>query len=245
MRRILVIGATSAIAQHAARYCAADGDRLYLVARAESKLSSVAEDLRVRGASQVNILAADLADFGQHDKIVSMAADSLSGLDTVLIAHGRLGDQKACEQSYSRAEEDLRINFLSTASLLTPIANLFERERRGCIAVISSVAGDRGRQSNYIYGTAKSALNTFLQGLRNRLYPFGVSVITIKPGFVDTPMTAHLQKNLLFASPEFVGRKIYEAVVCEQDCVYVPWFWRPIMWAIRSIPESLFKRLRL
>jgi short-subunit dehydrogenase len=130
-------------------------------------------------------------------------------------------------------------------SLLTISANYFEQRRRGCIAVISSVAGDRGRKSNYVYGTAKAALTTFLQGLRNRLSSSGVTVVTVKPGFVATPMTAHMKSGLLTASPQAVGQGIYEAMMKKKDVVYLPWFWQPIMFIVKSIPESVFKRLSL
>ena len=126
-----------------------------------------------------------------------------------------------------------------------PLANRFEQSRGGCIAVISSVAGDRGRQSNYVYGSAKGGLDRFLQGLRNRLYRAGVAVVTIKPGFVDTPMTAALPKNALYASPRQVARGVYRAIEARRSVVYLPWFWRPIMLLIKLLPESVFKRLRL
>jgi short-subunit dehydrogenase len=130
-------------------------------------------------------------------------------------------------------------------SLLTLLANYFEHQKRGCIAVISSVAGDRGRQSNYVYGAAKGAVTIFLQGLRNRLASKGVAVVTIKPGMVDTPMTAHMRKSRLFASAETVGQGIYQAMVKRRDVVYMPGYWRYIMWIIKSIPESRFKNLRI
>lgn len=143
------------------------------------------------------------------------------------------------------AVEAIGVNFVSAASLLSHLANLMEKRRGGTIAVISSVAGDRGRQSNYVYGAAKAGLSAFASGLRNRLQKSGVSVVTIKPGFVDTPMTAHVKKGPLFATPEAVARGIVKAIDRRKDVVYVPGFWRPIMWLIRSIPERIFKRLSL
>ncbi|MDQ3814774.1 MAG: SDR family oxidoreductase [Armatimonadota bacterium] len=245
MRKVLIIGATSVIAQEVAKRFAAQGDQLFLVARHAERLEAVAVDLRVRGAAKVESLAVDLLEFDRHAEIINRAVEALGGLDTVLIAHGILGDQKAAAQDYQVTERELRINFLSVVSLLTPIANLFEQQKKGTIAVISSVAGDRGRQSNYVYGTAKGALNIFLQGLRNRLYPSGVHVVTIKPGFVDTPMTAHLKKGPLFASPETVANGIYRAIVKQRNVVYVPWFWSGILGIIKAIPEFVFKRLKL
>jgi decaprenylphospho-beta-D-erythro-pentofuranosid-2-ulose 2-reductase len=150
-----------------------------------------------------------------------------------------------CENSVIAALDQLKTNFLSVVSLLTLIGNRFEEQRNGCIAVISSVAGDRGRQSNYVYGAAKGALTVFLSGLRNRLVKAGVTVITIKPGFVDSPMTASFRKGFLWASPAVVGRGVYRAIVSRKDVVYLPWYWRYIMMAVVLIPERMFKRLSL
>lgn len=244
MRNILICGATSAIAQETARLCARDGDRLFLVGRDPEKIQAVARDLSVRGAGKVDHFVADLNDVDLHELMIREAVGSLGGLDVVLIAHGTLSDQKGCEGDYRRAEREFRTNFLSVVSLLTPIANLFEHQRGGSIAVISSVAGDRARQSNYIYGTAKGAVSLFVQGLRNRLYPKGVHVLTVKPGFVDTPMTARLEKNVLFASPEDVARGIYRAIAGKKDVVYLPGWWRIVMIIVRHIPEGYFKRMR-
>ena len=170
---------------------------------------------------------------------------SLEGLDTVLIAYGTLDNQKACEQDFAKAEQALRTNFLSVVSLLTPIANRLEKQHYGCIAVISSVAGDKGRQSNYVYGSAKGALTLFLQGLRNRLHPANVCVLTIKPGLVDTPMTASFKKGALWAKPETIANGIYCAIKKRKNTVYLPWFWWIIMMIIRHIPEPIFKRMKL
>lgn len=245
MSKILIIGATSAIAQETAKLFAAHGDRLILVARNEEKLRVIATDLSVRGASKVEFFAVDLNNFDQHKTVVKRATELLGGLDTILIAHGTLGNQRACEQSFALAEQEFKTNFLSVVSLLTQIANQLEQQKHGCIVVISSVAGDRGRQSNYIYGTAKGAVNLFLQGLRNRLYKSGVSVITIKPGFVDTPMTAEIKKSSLFVSPNVIAKGIYKAIIKKNDVVYLPWFWWGFMMMIKLIPERIFKRMEL
>jgi decaprenylphospho-beta-D-erythro-pentofuranosid-2-ulose 2-reductase len=244
--QILIIGATSAIAQSVARIYAEAGARFYLVARDASRLDAVADDLRVRGAAAVECLAADLGEYDRHPEIIAAAFDAYSGLDTVLIAHGVLPDQEQCQASVKETLASMDINFLSAVSLLTPIANRFEENRRGTIAVISSVAGDRGRQSNYIYGAAKSGLDAFLQGLRNRLSKADVHVLTIKPGFVDTPMTAHIpERGALWAQPEDVAQGIVSAIEKQKDVVYLPRFWALIMLIIRSIPERIFKKLSL
>jgi short-subunit dehydrogenase len=245
MRKILIIGATSAIAQETARLFAADGDRLFLVARNREKLAAVAQDLTVRSGQKIDYQVADVNDFNAHKDLIQRAAESLSGLDTVLIAHGTLSDQKRCEQEFAPAAQEFNTNFLSVVSLLTPIANRFERQGFGCIAVISSVAGDRGRQSNYVYGTAKGALTIFLQGLRNRLHKSGVHVLTIKPGFVDTPMTSEFKKGMLWVGPESIAQGIHKAMAQKKNVVYLPWFWRGVMALIKAAPERVFCRLTL
>jgi short-subunit dehydrogenase len=245
MQRIVIFGATSAIAQEVARLWAARGAALYLVGRNADRLASVAGDLRVRGAASVEVEARDLSHTEDHEAVVERAAQTLGGLDVALIAHGSLGDQSASEQDFVQAEQELRVNFLSAASLLSHLANHFEAQRAGTLAVISSVAGDRGRASNYVYGAAKAGLTAFTSGLRNRLQRSGVAVVTIKPGFVDTPMTAHVPKGPLFVPPAVVAKGIVRAIDKRKDVVYLPWFWGPIMWIIRSIPERIFKRLSL
>lgn len=243
--RIIIFGATSAIAIETARLFAAEGAELFLVARDEEKLRSVRGDLVVRGAGRVENCVADLDEFSKHQELFERAAELLGGIDIVLIAHGSLGDQKECEKDFSHAENQFRTNFLSVVSILTPIANHFEAEGRGIIAVISSVAGDRGRQSNYIYGAAKGAVSIYLQGLRNRLTHCGTTVITIKPGLVDSPMTSKFTKSALWSQTDLVGYGIYRAIKNRRDVVYLPWFWLPIMGIIKLIPEFVFKRLRL
>lgn len=245
MKSMLILGATSAIAQETAKLFAVDRLKFFLVARHAERLEILARDLTLRGAAKVGYRALDLNAFDQHSSLLAEATQSLSGLDIVLIAHGTLGDQEVCEQCYASAEQELKTNFLSVVSFLTPLANQFEKQKYGCIAVISSVAGDRGRRSNYVYGTAKGALTLFLQGLRNRLDPLGVSVITIKPGFVDTPMTAAFKKNFLFSRPDTVAQGIYNAIRRKKNVVYLPFFWWGIMAIIKVIPESIFKKLKL
>lgn len=245
MANICIVGATSAIAEATTRHFAARGDHLFLVGRSPDKLAMIADDMRVRGAAQVETFVLDVNDLDRHTEMLDAAEAAFGPLDVVLIAHGTLPDQRECEQSVAKTLEAFQTNAISTIALLTEIANRFEARGRGVIAVISSVAGDRGRQSNYVYGAAKGAVNIFTQGLRNRLAKKGVAVVTIKPGFVDTPMTAHLPKNALFASPEYVGARIFKAIERREDVVYVPWFWFIIMTIIRHIPERIFKRLNL
>ena len=245
MKRILILGATSAIAEQTARLYADRGAQLMLVARDKNKLQRLADDLNIRGAEQVQWQAHDLNDTAGHESLVNDSVKQLGGLDLVLIAYGTLGEQAAGEQDYHSALAELQTNCLSVLSLLTLLANYFEARQSGTIAVISSVAGDRGRQSNYIYGTAKGALTIFLQGLRNRLHKTGVQVLTIKPGFVDTPMTREFKKGLLWVKPQVIADGIVRAVDRRKDVVYLPFFWRYIMLIIKLIPEFIFKRLSL
>jgi len=245
MKKVLIIGASSAIAQAVARRMAARGDVLFLLARSEERLAAHAADLRIRGARQVGYAVFDANAAAGQAALIERAAAQMSGIDVALVAYGTLDDQRACEQDVEKTLQALHTNGTSVVALLTILANRFERQGSGTIAVIGSVAGDRGRQSNYVYGAAKGMLAIFLQGLRNRLHKHGVNVLTIKPGFVDTPMTAAFNKGALWASPDQVAARIVLAIDKGWDIVYVPGFWRPIMFIIRSIPERMFKRLSL
>ncbi len=246
IKNILIIGATSAIAESVARKYAAQGDKLYLIARNEPRLTTIAADLRIRGAADVVVATMDVNDFSTHNSVVEKAYVALSTIDVVLIAYGSLPEQKALEKSAQDTVESCNTNALSVISFLTILANRFEEQKHGTIAVITSVAGDRGRQSNYIYGASKAMVSVFLQGLRNRLYHSQVNVLDIKPGFVDTPMTAHIKKGgPLWAQPEAVAKDIVKAIEKKKDILYTPFFWRYIMLIIRSIPEAVFKKGKL
>jgi decaprenylphospho-beta-D-erythro-pentofuranosid-2-ulose 2-reductase len=242
---IVVFGATSAIAEATLRRWAAQGARLGLVARNREKLDRVERDLRIRGASEVRSWVADLADWSGHASLIREIEASLGNIDTALVAYGNLPDQAKAQADFSVAEEAIRVNFTSVVSLGGLLADHFERNRHGTLAVLSSPAGDRGRQSNYIYGCAKGGLSIFLQGLRNRLTPAGVHVVTIIPGFVDTPMTRDLKKNALFSTPDRIARGIVAAVGRRRSVAYLPNYWWAIMAIIRAIPEFLFRRLSL
>lgn len=245
MQKILIIGATSAIAEATARRWAVGGNALFLVARNAARLETIAADLRVRGAASVASLAMDANDTAAHAAMLDAANDALGGLDVALIAHGTLPDQKACERSVEVTLQEIATNGLSVIALATLLGEKFERQGSGTLAVIGSVAGDRGRQSNYVYGAAKGLVGLFLQGLRNRLDRKGVQVLTIKPGFVDTPMTAAFKKGALWAQPEDIAAGILRAIAKKRDVVYLPGFWRLIMLIIRHIPEFIFKKLSL
>jgi len=245
MKRILIIGATSAIAEHCARIWAARGDALHLVARNEQHVQVIASDLKVRGASEVTTYVTDLNNMDKHEELLDVADAALGGVDIVLITHGTLSNQKSCELSVKETLAEIQTNALSTISLLTLIANKFEAKQSGTICVISSVAGDRGRASNYVYGTAKAMVTAFTSGLRQRLQKSNVSVVTIKPGFVDTPMTAEFKKGLLWVKPISVAESIVRAIDGKKTEVYVPQFWFVIMLIIKILPTKIFKRLDL
>src|ERR1700722_6241636 len=227
------------------RRLAAQGSRFMLVARNSNRLTAVAQDLLTRGASTVDTWAMDLDDTAAHPEMLAIAAERLGKIDMALIAHGVLGDQHAAEADFEIAAAVLHTNFISTVSLLTWLGNYFQAQRGGTLAVISSVAGDRGRKSNYVYGASKGALNVFLAGLRNRIDRDGVHVLTIKPGFVATPMTARAPHNGLFASPDQIARGILKAIERRRDVAYLPWFWFWIMLLVRAIPNRLFKKMNM
>lgn len=245
MKRILILGATSAIAEATARRFAERGDRLYLVGRRADALEAIANDLRVRGAQQVACHTADLVVSDTQAPLMDEAWRVLGSVDVALIAHGDLPDQALCAQDVDALRDAFETNALSAMTLLTRLANRFEVQGHGTLAAISSVAGERGRQSNYVYGAAKGALSLFLQGLDHRLSRHGVHVLTIKPGFVDTPMTASFPKGPLWATPDRVARDIVEAIDRKRSVLYTPGFWRWIMLIIRHVPRWLFIKTRL
>ncbi len=246
MKKILIIGATSAIAAACARVWAQDKAEFFLVGRNTERLAQTADDLRAHGASAVHTHALDLNQMEQHAAMLQACFDTLGSVDMALVAHGTLPDQAACQQDAALALREFSSNGLSVISVLTLLANRMEAQRSGVIGVISSVAGDRGRYSNYLYGSAKAAVTTFCEGLRARMFHAGVHVLTIKPGFVDTPMTKGLPlPGPLVATPERVARDITRAMERRKNAIYTPGFWWLIMLIIRSIPGPIFKKLKL
>lgn len=244
-KRLFVCGATSAIALPVCRRLAADSASFFLVARNAQRLDRVAADLSTRGAARVETRCLDLTKTARHSDLVSEAFATFGEFDIAFLAHGILGDPSRVVEDPKEAEKVLQTNFTSAVSLLTLLANRFEKQRRGTIAVITSVAGDRGRKSNYVYGSAKAGLTVFLQGLRHRLHSAGVRVVAIKPGFILTPMTENLARKPLAVEPKRIAPDILRSFESGPEEVYTPWFWKPIMTAIRWIPEPLFKRLDL
>jgi len=241
---VLILGATSAIARATAAAFAAKGKPIYLAARDLDELRRSAADLHLRYGVEVRYGLFDAEQTETHAAFLQSVIDEMQGLRGVVLAFGYLGDQQAA-RDFSVGAKVIASNFTGAASILSHCANYFEPLQRGFIIGISSVAGDRGRQSNYVYGAAKGALSLYLQGLRNRLFASGVRVITVKPGFVDTAMTYGLPGLFLVASPQAIGERIVAALDKSADVVYLPWFWRYIMLIIKHIPEPIFKRLKL
>lgn len=246
MKKILIVGATSAIATSCARLWATEGAGFFLVARNAAKLADTAADLAARGASTVYTQVMDANDFPAHAPMLDACLAELGAIDIALIAHGTLPDQKRCEGDVGYAVQEFSNNGLSVIALLTELANRMAIQRHGTIAVISSVAGDRGRSSNYLYGSAKAAVTSFCEGLRGRLFRNGVHVLTVKPGFVDTPMTQGLAlPKLLVASPDRVAKDIRQAIESKRNSIYSPSYWLAIMLVIRAIPNFLFKKMTI
>lgn len=244
---VLIVGATSGIGRATAYEFARHGHPLVLAGRDREELTAMAADIGLRHGVQTAVRPFEALDFAGHPAQFAACHDpALGELAGLVVCHGYLGAQERAESDFAEARAIVDVNFTSCVSLLHLAAAYFAARRQGFVCVISSVAGDRGRQSNYVYGAAKGALSLFTQGLRNRLHPLGVRVITVKPGFVDTGMTyGTLKGGPLVARPEQVAAGIYRAVTAGHDVVYLPWFWRWIMLIIKTIPEAVFKRLKL
>jgi len=244
--KVLITGPTSGIGRAVAHRLAAAGHNLILAGRDREETERIVTDLRVRYDATISSKHYEALAFESHREFLDSccAGGELNGL---VMCHGYMVEQTLTENDFRAAATTIDVNYKSYVSLLNDAARYFKQRRNGFICVVSSVAGDRGRQSNYTYGSAKAALTTYTQGLRNRLAPYGVSVITVKPGFVDTGMTWGLLKpqSLLVASPERVAVDIVRAIERRKDVIYTPWFWRWVMMVIRLIPEGVFKKLKL
>ena len=242
--RAAIFGATSGIAVAVARRLAASGAAIVLVGRDAEGIAAAARDLRVRGATDVVEIAADFAALDTLGDTAAHAWRALSGLDLALLAYGSLPDQRALEADPQAAAPVLALNLTSPAVLALHLAGRFEAQGSGVLAVITSVAGDRGRKSNYLYGAAKGGLQRLLEGLRHRLHAAGVQVLDIRPGFVATRMTEHLpQGGLLWAEPDRVAADIVRAVERRRAVLYTPWFWRIILGIVRALPRPVFHRI--
>ncbi len=243
-RTLLLVGGTSDIGRATALCYAQAGWRVLLAARREDDAKRNADDIAVRTGAEVTVHRLDILETSRFQTFV----DGLPQLpDTVVCVVGELGDQQRGQTDLSHATQILRTNFEGPALLLGAFAERFLERGSGTIVGVSSVAGDRGRGSNYLYGAAKAGFTAFLSGLRNRLAPAGLRVVTVKPGFVRTQMTAGMKlPPVLTAEAEEVGRRIFTAAENRKsDVIYVRPVWRPVMMIIDSIPERIFKRLRL
>lgn len=245
MQNIIIIGATSAMAKEVAKLYAIEKANLYLIARDASKLNTIKQDLMVRGATTVHATPFDANQFDLHQAIIDQAFEALGRVDVLLVAHGSLPNQELCQTDSMKAIEELNTNGVSVVSLLTHAATKMEQQKSGNITVITSVAGDRGRQSNYVYGAAKGMVSTFLQGLAQRLNKSGIHILDIKPGFVDTPMTAEFDKGALWAKPEKVAQIIKKRIRKKSTFSYTPAFWFVIMTIIKLLPKLCFNRIKL
>jgi len=244
MQHVLIIGATSAIAEHVARLLAAAGAALYLTGRDGERLDAIAADLRVRGAARVVTDRVDITDSAARAGLIERAASALGGLDSVILAAGSLPEQARAQDDAHLLAEAFDVNAIGPMAILHEGASYLARQGHGQLVAIGSVAGDRGRATNYVYGAAKGALEIFMSGLRQRLQGSGVKVLLVKPGFVDTPMTAAFDKGPLWTSPQRVARDLVRAMEHGRAVLYTPWYWRWIMRVIRALPEPLFVRLR-
>lgn len=240
---VLIIGASSAIAQATARLYATQGAQLFLLGRDADKLDIIAADLRVRGAAQVNYSAGNLLDLQQQALLLQQAITQLGKIDIALLAYGMLPNQIICQNDMAELQHALAINFSSATNFISLLANHLEQQQQGCLAILTSVAGDRGRKNSYVYCAAKAGLSTFLAGLNHRLASANVHVLDIKPGPVVSPMTQHLRKNFLWTTPDYVAKKIILAINKKRHCVYIPGYWRIIMCLIRAIPNKIYGKL--
>ena len=243
MKKSLIIGGTSAVAEKVVRNLATAGGALYLTGRDLERLDMIGADLLMRGAERVSTERLDVTKASALAGLVARAAVSLGGLDTIIYVAGQLPDQARVNADADLLRQTLEVNALSAMVVLNEAATYFEHQGHGQLVAIGSVAGDRGRATNYAYGAAKGALEIFMSGLRQRLHKSGVQVLLVKPGFVDTPMTADFPKGPLWASPQRVAEDIIRAMEKGRSVIYTPWFWRWIMLVIRHIPERLFVRL--
>jgi len=243
MSYILIIGAKSDIAKATAREYAKNGFDIYLAARHSKDLEDFANDINVRTQRDVKLLDLDILEYESHQRFYSNIDEKPLG---VITAVGYLGEQKNAQIDFSQSQKIINTNYTGIVSLLNIIANHFEERKSGFIIGISSVAGDRGRKSNYIYGSAKAALSTYLSGLRNRLENDNVHVMTVKPGFVSTTMTKGMDlPEKLTAQPEEVASDIFKAQQKNINILYTKWMWKWVMLIIKHIPEFVFKKMSI
>jgi decaprenylphospho-beta-D-erythro-pentofuranosid-2-ulose 2-reductase len=240
---VLILGAASDMAVAIARKFAAEGYTLMLAARNLERLQAIEADLKVRHQAPVTSVQFDALNFDSHAQFYENLPERP---DIVICVFGLLGDQGTAQQNWKACEEILFSNYVGAVSILNIVANDFEKRNKGCIVGISSVAGERGRQSNYFYGSAKAGFTAYLSGLRNRLFHHNVHVVTVKPGFVKTRMLDNMKTpGPITASPKQVAEKVFKAVKAKANNIYVLPVWALIMLVIKSIPEGVFKKLKM
>ncbi|MCI0756066.1 SDR family NAD(P)-dependent oxidoreductase [Teichococcus vastitatis] len=242
----VVLGASSSVARAFARAAAEGGADIVLAGRDQADLADTAADLRLRTGRHVECLDFDAAGFEDHDAFVERCWRIAQGRRlNLFFAAGSMPDQDAAMRDFRLARSILEVNFLSVVSLLNRLEPGLRAQRGGAVVVLGSVAGDRGRRKNFLYGSAKAGLHTYLQGMRGRMLADGVRVVTVKPGFLDTAMTWGLPGLFLVASPQAAARASLQAAGRGRDEIYYPGFWRLIMLIIKLIPEAVFKRLSI
>ena len=242
---VLVLGATSRIAHELALRYGEAGQAVAVAARDLEEALRIAADVRVRTTAPCEAFRFDALAFETHEALVSAVAERLGEIEVAVLAFGDMGEQASSQSDFAAAHRVIDSNYTGCVSMCEHLVSGMLQQKRGAIVGITSVAGERGRQSNYIYGSAKGAFTLYLQGLRNRLFKSGLTVTTIKLGFVDTRMTFGMKTGIPIASPEDASRAIFESQARGADVVYYPWFWAGIMGIIRAIPEAAFKRLSL
>lgn len=241
--RVLILGANSDVAESLSAILAKEGHELILAGRSKEKLDALASDLKIRYENSVLTILFDAEKVEAHKQFYETLPQKP---DWVICAFGLLVDQNEAETNAKLTMQSYWVNMLGAISILDIIANDFINRKSGFIIGISSVAGDRGRGSNYTYGSAKAGFSAYLSGLRNRLDKYGVHVITVKPGFINSKMTAHLVlPKILTASPNQVAYAIRKSIDKKRNVVYVKWVWKYIMMIIKFIPESIFKKMSL
>jgi decaprenylphospho-beta-D-erythro-pentofuranosid-2-ulose 2-reductase len=243
--RVLVFGATSTICHELLKLYAIKGAHFFLVARNREKLGAISDDLVARGGVVGGTATYDFNDWQQHEATVAQGCSCLGGIDIAIVAHGSLPDQAVCESSSAAMKVCMDDNFTSAAIVVQACARQLGQQGRGTLAVISSVAGDRGRKSNYAYGAAKAGMDTLVQGLQGRYSGSDVRIVNIKPGMIITPMTAHMQHGAIWATPDAIAPAIYRAIARGRKVCYVPGYWRLIMFIIRCLPTAVLARLPL